>query len=100
MKLRKSESKNTRATVKRIMTLLGKHRALLALSLLCAAVSSDELILKLVFPRENEVLFTYSLIDEEYVGAMANAEMANPIAAARNPARAISHARRHNVFTT
>ncbi len=40
MKLRKSESKNTRATVKRIMTLLGKHRALLALSLLCAAVSS------------------------------------------------------------
>ena len=40
MKLRKSENQNTRATVKRIMTLLGKHRALLALSLLCAAVSS------------------------------------------------------------
>ena len=40
MKLRNSTNKNTRATVKRVMTLLGKHRTLLVLSLLCAAISS------------------------------------------------------------
>ena len=40
MKSLKSANKNTRATVTRVMKLLGKHRALLALSLLCAAISS------------------------------------------------------------
>ncbi len=40
MKSLKSAKKNTRATVTRVMKLLGKHRALLALSLLCAAISS------------------------------------------------------------
>ena len=40
MKLRNSANKNTRATVRRVMTLLGKHRTLLVLSLLCAAISS------------------------------------------------------------
>ena len=40
MKLRNSANKNTRATVRRVMMLLGKHRTLLVLSLLCAAISS------------------------------------------------------------
>ncbi len=40
MKQNKSASKNTRSTVKRVMKLLGKHRALLVLSLICAAISS------------------------------------------------------------
>ena len=40
MKSTKNTNQNTRTTVRRVMRLLGKHRALLALSLLCAAISS------------------------------------------------------------
>ena len=32
---------------------------------LCAADNSEELMLKLVLPKENELLFTYSIIDDE-----------------------------------
>ena len=51
-----------------------------------AAVISEELMLKLVLPREKELLFTYSMMEEEYVGVMTKADRENPITAAKKPA--------------
>ena len=53
-----------------------------------------------LLPSEKELLFTYSLIEDVYVGGITNAETEKPITAARIPAIAISHIRRHSVLKT
>ena len=55
-------------------------------------------MLKFVLPSENELLLTYSIIDVEYLGAMAKYDIEKPIAAVRIPDIAIIHTRFHRYF--
>ena len=55
-------------------------------------------MLKLVLPREKELLFTYNRIDDEYFGAMTNAATLKPIEAQSKPLKAKTHALLIRVF--
>ena len=68
------------------------------LTKLCAAVNSEELILKLVLPSENELLLTYNFTYDEYVGAIAKAAIEKPIIATNKPHNPINHTRLQSDF--
>ena len=56
-------------------------------------------MLKSVFPKENELLLTYSMIDEEYLFGIKNRARENPAVAAIIALKIITQNLFHNVFT-
>jgi hypothetical protein len=49
-------------------------------------------MLKLVLPSEKELLLTYIITEDEYIGVMANAAKLKPIAAAMAADKITTHA--------
>jgi hypothetical protein len=56
-------------------------------------------MLKPKSPTLNELLLTYSIIEEEYVGEIKNAAKEKPIAATRILTTATTHTLRHTTLT-
>ena len=51
-----------------------------------------------MFPKEKELLLTYNIIEDEYLGAITKEAIEKPMDAARMPARIITHTLRHNTL--